>query len=83
MKIFFIGSVKFSGSVLIKLIDLNADLIGVATLGCGWVIGNPLAPLFAEPTGLIITLFGCLMLLVAGYAWLVFDGGLQDVDEEE
>ena len=58
-------------------------LIGVATLGCGWVIGNPLAPLFAEPTGLIITLFGCLMLLVAGYAWLVFDGGLQDVDEEE
>ena len=32
MKIFFIGSVKFSASVLKKLIELNADLIGVATL---------------------------------------------------
>ena len=58
-------------------------LIGIATLGLGWVTGTPLAFLFAEPTGLIITLFGCLMLLVAGYAWLVFDGGLKDPNEEE
>ena len=58
-------------------------LIGITTLGFGWVTGGPLAFLFAEPTGLIITLFGCLMLLVAGYAWLVFDGGLKDPNEEE
>ena len=58
-------------------------LVGVGTLGFGWATGGPLVSLFAEPTGLIITLFGCLMLLVAGYAWLVFDGGLKDFDEEE
>ena len=58
-------------------------LVGVGTLGFGWATGGPLVSLFAEPTGLIITLFGCLMLLVAGYAWLVFDGGLEDSDEEE
>ena len=58
-------------------------LIGFATLVLGWVTGGPLAFLFAEPTGLIVTLFGCLMLLVAGYAWLVFEGGLQDSNEEE
>ena len=58
-------------------------LIGVATLGLGWIIGGPLSSLFADPTGLIINLFGCLMLLVAGYAWLVFDGGLEDIVEEE
>ena len=58
-------------------------LAGVFTLGFGWITGGPLVSFFAEPTGLIITLFGCLMLLVAGYAWLVFDGGLKDFDEEE
>ena len=58
-------------------------LVGVGTLGFGWATGGPLVSLFAEPTGLIITLFGCLMLLVAGYAWLVFDGGLEDSKEEE
>ncbi len=58
-------------------------LVGVGTLGFGWATGGPLVSLFAEPTGLIITLFGCLMLLVAGYAWLVFDGGLEDSNEEE
>ena len=47
-----------------------------------WLIGNSmLQSLFAEPTSLILTVSGMLMLLMAMYARLVFVSGLSDEEE--
>ena len=57
-------------------------LVGVAILMSSWLIGNSmLQPLFAEPTSLILTVLGMLMLLMAIYARLVFVSGLSDEEE--
>ncbi len=58
------------------------SLAGIGTLISAWLIGNTtLGTFFAEPTALILTLCGLLMLLLATYAWLVFEGGLGDEEE--
>ncbi|MBI31919.1 MAG: hypothetical protein CMB72_04970 [Euryarchaeota archaeon] len=56
-------------------------LLGIGTLMLAWLIGNPFQDWFAEPTALVLTLYGLLMLLLATYAWLVFEGGLADEEE--
>ena len=57
-------------------------LVAVAILMSSWLIGNSmLQPLFAEPTSLILTVLGMLMLLMAIYARLVFVSGLSDEEE--
>ncbi len=56
-------------------------LLGVGTLMLAWLIGNPFQDWFAEPTALVLTLYGLLMMLLATYAWLVFEGGLADEEE--
>ena len=57
-------------------------LASIATLMLSWLIGNSmLQSLFAEPTSLILTVSGMLMLLMAMYARLVFVSGLSDEEE--
>lgn len=57
-------------------------LAGIAVLMISWLIGNSmLKSLFAEPTSLILTVLGMLMLLMAIYARLVFVSGLSDEEE--
>ncbi len=56
-------------------------LAGFGTLMCSWLIGNPFQAWFAEPTALVLTLYALLMILMATYAWLVFDRGLGDEEE--
>ena len=57
-------------------------LASIATLMLSWLIGNSmLQSLFAEPTSLILTLLGMLMLLMSIYARLVFVSGLSDEEE--
>jgi len=59
------------------------SLFGIGILMLSWLIGNTtLKSFFAEPTSLILTLVGMLMLLMSTYAWLVIDGGLGDTEEE-
>ncbi len=55
---------------------------GVVTLALAWMTGGPLATTMPGPTGLLLTLFGCLICLVAIYAALV-SGPLSDSAEEE
>ena len=56
-------------------------LFGIGILMVSWLIGHTFQSWFAEPTSLILTLCGMLMLLVASYAWLVIDGVLADEEE--
>ena len=56
-------------------------LLSVGTLMLAWLIGNPFQDWFAEPTALVLTLYGLLMMLLATYAWMVFEGGLADEEE--
>ncbi len=56
-------------------------LAGFGTLMCSWLIGNPFQAWFAEPTALVLTLYALLMILMATYAWLVFERGLGDEEE--
>ena len=58
----------------------------LAILGIALVIGSNLIGNYIDfipiPFTLIMALIGLLMMLLAGYAWLVFEGPLQDPEEE-
>ena len=45
-------------------------ICGVATIALAWVLGNPLQEQMPEPSGLIVTLIGLLMLLNGIYVKL-------------
>jgi len=53
-------------------------LAGAATFIAAWVVGNPLASYFPEPSGLLLGLFGLLMMLQAAYAWMMLFGPLSE-----
>ncbi len=57
-------------------------IVGVTTLVFAWLVGNPFSQLVPRPAGLLFTLFGSLILLVAGYAALVL-GPLADDQIEQ
>ena len=48
-----------------------------------WIIGGLPNGMVPEPTGLLLNLFGLLMLLQALYVYLVISGILADSNEEE
>lgn len=58
----------------------------LAILGTAFVIGSSLIGNYVDfipiPFTLIMALIGLLMMLLAGYAWLVIEGPLQDPEEE-
>ena len=58
----------------------------LAILGIIFVIGSSLIGNYVDfipiPFTLIMALIGLLMMLLAGYAWLVIQGPLQDPEEE-
>ena len=58
---------------------------GVLFIVIGWLFGDQLSDSVPAPSGVIMFLIGSLILLVAGYAWLVLLGPLQDsnITEEE
>jgi ammonia channel protein AmtB len=48
----------------------KAIIAGVATIALAWVLGNPLQEQMPDPSGLILTLIGLLMLLNGIYVKL-------------
>jgi hypothetical protein len=48
----------------------KAIIAGVATIALAWVFGNPLQEQMPDPSGLILTLIGLLMLLNGIYVKL-------------
>ena len=57
------------------------SLAGIGTMMVSWLVGHPFQGFFAEPTALILSVCGMLLILLAIYAWLVFEGGLGDEEE--
>ncbi len=55
-------------------------ITGAALVGSAWVAGNVLGDYLPEPTGLLLNLFGLMMLLQSLYVWLVLFGPLVDPD---
>jgi len=52
--------------------------VGIAFFILGWLAGEQLLDKVPAPAGMILTLLGLLIMLVAGYAWLVLLGPLQE-----
>lgn len=55
-------------------------ITGAALVGSAWLAGNVLDDYLPEPTGLLLNLFGLMMLLQSLYVWLVLFGPLADSD---
>ena len=55
-------------------------ITGAALVGGAWLAGNVLGDYLPEPTGLLLNLFGLMMLLQSLYVWLVLFGPLVDPD---
>jgi hypothetical protein len=58
-------------------------LSGAVFVLMAWIIGGLPNGMVPEPTGLLLNLFGLLMLLQALYVYLVISGILADSNEEE
>ncbi len=56
-------------------------ILGISLTIFSYVIGHHVE-FVPIPFTLIMTLIGLLMMLLSGYAWLVFEGPLQDPEEE-
>ncbi len=56
-------------------------IIGIVLVIFSYIIGHHFE-FIPIPFTLIMMLIGLLMILLAGYAWLVFEGPLQDPEEE-
>ena len=78
----------FTRSGLIPWLDLWQDPVGssskvlvagVATIATGWVLGNPLQEQVPDPSGLLLTLIGLLMLINGTYVKLSI-GPLADLE---
>ncbi|MDP6010254.1 MAG: hypothetical protein QF707_00515 [Candidatus Poseidoniaceae archaeon] len=61
----------------------HVAISGAIFLALGWLFGGPLSEKMPAPSGMVMFLLGLLTLLVAGYAWLVLLGPLQDIDSHE
>jgi len=57
-------------------------ITGAAFVTGAWLAGNVLGDYLPEPTGLLLNLFGLMMLLQALYVWLVLFGPLAEDDPE-
>ncbi len=58
-------------------------IAGVVTLVFAWLVGNPFSQWVPRPAGLLFTLIGLLILLVAGYAALVLGPLADELSESE
>ena len=55
---------------------------GITFVIGAWFVGNMAPDQFPAPTGLLLNLFGMLMLLQSLYVWMVISGPLNDEDLE-
>ena len=56
--------------------------VGLILVCLAWLSGNVFSEYVPGPTGLLLNLFGMMMLLQTFYVWMVLNGPLQDQDSE-